>query len=199
MTFARRPHLLKRGLPWWRVRTNYPGVLLTFDDGPHPEYTPAVLDRLVEHGFPAIFFPVGYRLARAPHVPGQIAAAGHAIGNHTFLHERHGWLDFSAAAEDVRRCQEIMPAATYFRPPFGRLTPGLSRGPPVGPDVPQLVARQRRLALPVAAGRVAMRGRDPGPGGVRRRGPVPRRPRVDRADPRRGAAGAGSAAGERFF
>lgn len=62
---------------------------LTFDNGPHPEVTPRVLDVLARHDVTATFFvlgkhlatPVGARLAR------QIAAAGHRLGNHSYTHE----------------------------------------------------------------------------------------------------------------
>ena len=50
----------------------HPAVLLTFDDGPHPEVTPAVLDRLAAHGARAVFFPIGRRIKRAPHLLAEV-------------------------------------------------------------------------------------------------------------------------------
>jgi peptidoglycan/xylan/chitin deacetylase (PgdA/CDA1 family) len=84
-----------------------------------------VLERLKRHGLTAAFFLVGNRIASAPHVPQQIASAGHVLGNHTFTHRRFGWCDVAPSLADVRRCQELIPDARLFRPPFGRLTPGL--------------------------------------------------------------------------
>lgn len=127
MTFARRVHRLKRALlPWWRG-TGTTGVALTFDDGPHPDHTPAVLERLAAHGLTATFFLVGNRINDHTLVE-RIAAAGHAIGNHTFSHAVPKWSNIAASGEDVRRCQELAPEATVFRPPLGRLTPGLWLG-----------------------------------------------------------------------
>jgi peptidoglycan/xylan/chitin deacetylase (PgdA/CDA1 family) len=126
MRFAHRPVWFRRS----RLRTRGAGsqrVLLTFDDGPHPEHTPAVLDRLAAHGVRAAFFLVGSRIASAPHLPQRIASAGHVVGNHTFSHRRFGWWERSGPLDDVTRCQELLPAATWFRPPLGRLTPGLWR------------------------------------------------------------------------
>lgn len=124
MRFARRPVWFRRS----RLRTRTAGsqpILLTFDDGPHPEHTPAVLDRLAAHGVSAAFFLVGSRIEAAPHLPGRIASAGHVVGNHTFTHRRFGWWERSGPLADVGRCQAVLPGAKWFRPPFGRLTPGL--------------------------------------------------------------------------
>ncbi len=99
-------------------------VLLTFDDGPHPDHTPAVLDRLAAYGLTAAFFLVGNRVTD-PALVRRIAAAGHVLGNHTFSHAVPRWRDFTGAVADVARCQDVVPGATLFRPPLGRLTPGL--------------------------------------------------------------------------
>jgi peptidoglycan/xylan/chitin deacetylase (PgdA/CDA1 family) len=84
-----------------------------------------VLDRLRAFDTPAAFFLVGQRVASAPQLPEQIAATGHVVGNHTFSHRRFGWCDIASSLADVTRCQQLLPDAKWFRPPFGRLTPGL--------------------------------------------------------------------------
>lgn len=130
VTYGTRPAWVKRALlaPFARTRTaGSRSVLLTFDDGPHPDHTPAVLDRLCPYSARAAFFLVGNRVAAAPHVPGLVAAAGHVVGNHTFAHRHSRWSDIASSLADVRRCQDVVPQATCFRPPFGRLTPGLWR------------------------------------------------------------------------
>jgi peptidoglycan/xylan/chitin deacetylase (PgdA/CDA1 family) len=121
VTFARRPHFLKRLAlaPFARARANGRAVLLTFDDGPHPEHTPAVLDRLAAFGARAAFFLVGARVAD-PALVARIARAGHALGNHTFAHAVPRWWGLRT---DVRACQKVVPGATLFRAPFGKLTP----------------------------------------------------------------------------
>lgn len=122
---ARRPHPFKR-LVLPPGPAPEPGCArLTFDDGPHPDVTPAVLDRLAAVGHAAAFFLVGRRVAAAPDLPATIRRAGHVVGNHTFSHPRLAWNDTELSLDEVKRCQEAVPGATHFRPPFGRMTPGL--------------------------------------------------------------------------
>jgi peptidoglycan/xylan/chitin deacetylase (PgdA/CDA1 family) len=105
-------------------------VTLTFDDGPHPAGTPAVLDALGERK--AIFFMVGEQVERYPAVAAEVASAGHEIALHGYRHRNQmrvtpGWL-----AEDLRRGAAVIAAATdvepqLYRPPFGIFTlPGLA-------------------------------------------------------------------------
>jgi peptidoglycan/xylan/chitin deacetylase (PgdA/CDA1 family) len=122
-----RPRLLKRFLLPPGPTAEPGGVRLTFDDGPHPAVTPAVLGRLASFGHAAAFFLVGSRVAAAPQLPAAIRAAGHVVGNHTFSHPRLPWRDTVLSLAELTRCQEAVPEATHFRPPFGRLTPGLWR------------------------------------------------------------------------
>jgi peptidoglycan/xylan/chitin deacetylase (PgdA/CDA1 family) len=69
-----------------RVATREPAIALTFDDGPHPEDTPPLLDLLERHGARATFFVVGKSARRWPELIERIAAGGHALGNHTWDH-----------------------------------------------------------------------------------------------------------------
>jgi peptidoglycan/xylan/chitin deacetylase (PgdA/CDA1 family) len=62
-------------------------VVLTFDDGPWPKNTPAVLAALAAHCTKAIFFPIGLHATYEPSILKQVAAAGHAIGSHTWCHQ----------------------------------------------------------------------------------------------------------------
>jgi peptidoglycan/xylan/chitin deacetylase (PgdA/CDA1 family) len=103
-------------------------VLLTFDDGPHPAVTPAVLDRLRRYSARAVFFVVGSRIHRAPWALGEILSGGHVIGNHTYHHDYVN-RGVSGYAEDIGSCQEAVVALTgvrpsLFRPPLGRVTAG---------------------------------------------------------------------------
>jgi peptidoglycan/xylan/chitin deacetylase (PgdA/CDA1 family) len=123
----------KRLLPPAMVRRRLPGdagraVLLTFDDGPHPRVTPAVLDRLREHGARAIFFVVGKNIDRAPDMLTRIVQEGHGLGNHSHDHKRWGPLDVGSWQADLRRCQTRIEAQAgvrpqLFRPPCGCLSP----------------------------------------------------------------------------
>jgi peptidoglycan/xylan/chitin deacetylase (PgdA/CDA1 family) len=103
-------------------------VLLTFDDGPHPRVTPAVLDRLRQYEARAVFFVVGRRVAAAPRLLCRIRDEGHLLGNHGFLHVRAERLGFWGYQQDLHSGQEVIAAQTgerptLFRPPFGQLSP----------------------------------------------------------------------------
>lgn len=100
-------------------------VYLTFDDGPDPDWTPQILDALGEAGMHATFFVIGEQAQREPGLLRRVAAAGHAIGNHTFSH-RHPWsmseADARAQVRDgAKALRDVLgrPASLY-RPPHGR-------------------------------------------------------------------------------
>ncbi|MEO2088028.1 MAG: polysaccharide deacetylase family protein [Gemmataceae bacterium] len=103
------------------------GVRLTFDDGPHPAHTPAVLDRMDRFDVRATFFVLGNRVPAAAEVVRRIHSTGHAVGNHTFTHPRPRWFGFAEAFEELSGCQRAVNAVTgveptLFRPPLGRWT-----------------------------------------------------------------------------
>nr|CAH04368.1 NodB chitooligosaccharide deacetylase [Ensifer sp. BR816] len=66
--------------------TAQPSVYLTFDDGPHPYCTPAILDVLAEHRVPATFFVIGQYAADQPSLVQRMIAEGHEVANHTMTH-----------------------------------------------------------------------------------------------------------------
>lgn len=100
-------------------------VALTFDDGPHPQTTRAVLEILGAHGVRATFFLLGYKVEAHPEVVREIHAAGHTIGIHGFQHARLFSLRSpSYALSQIKRTQEAIQRAcgvtsTLFRPPVG--------------------------------------------------------------------------------
>lgn len=125
---VRRPARMKQLLQSPFVRSRSDGsrfVSLTFDDGPNPVTTPAVLDLLRQYQVSATFFLIGERVAATPGLAGAIAAAGHTVGNHTLSHPRFGLLDFRHPLRELEQCQDLVPASSAFRPPFGHLTPGV--------------------------------------------------------------------------
>ena len=69
------------------IETDQRCVALTFDDGPHPKYTPQILDILKEYGIKATFFCVGSNADFYPALIERIVAEGHEIGNHTYHHD----------------------------------------------------------------------------------------------------------------
>ncbi len=104
-----------------RVATREPAVALTFDDGPDPETTPHVLDVLARHGAHGTFFVVGKRASEHPDLVARMAAAGHALGNHSWDHPSFRRISSAARRAQIRRCDEALGARAsgLFRPPFG--------------------------------------------------------------------------------
>jgi len=106
---------------------NSEGVCLTFDDGPHPEYTPRLLDLLSRLGVPATFFVVGQEAERFPSIVRQIAEAGHVVGNHSFEHRDATFNSSGSFLAEVLRARTLLMELSgqevdLFRPPHGRLT-----------------------------------------------------------------------------
>jgi peptidoglycan/xylan/chitin deacetylase (PgdA/CDA1 family) len=105
------------------------GVCLTFDDGPHPELTPRLLDLLAERGVTATFFLVGREAEKYPAAVRRMKADGHAVGNHSYSHPARQSVSARQAAADVARGAEVLAgilgaAPGLYRPPGGKLTAG---------------------------------------------------------------------------
>ncbi len=101
-----------------------PGVAITFDDGPHPEGTPAVLELLARAEARATFFMIGEQVEARPELAAEIAAAGHCVGLHGYRHRLQLRLGPSAILDDLRRGSETIAQATgvqplWHRPPYG--------------------------------------------------------------------------------
>lgn len=102
-------------------------VCLTFDDGPHPEHTPRLLDALKEHRVKATFFVIGQQMERYPDLVRRMSGEGHAVGHHSFTHGQPGQTSAGQLLEEVRRTQELFETvlemtSRLFRPPHGKLT-----------------------------------------------------------------------------
>lgn len=102
------------------------GYALTFDDGPHPQGTPAVLDVLAAAGVRATFFLVGEQVQRNPSLVGEILGAGHDVGVHCHRHRNLLRLAPWQVREDLTRAQDAIEqhsggASTLYRPPYGIL------------------------------------------------------------------------------
>lgn len=105
-----------------------PVVALTFDDGPHPRGTPAVLEVLAAAGARASFFLVGEQVRRWPSIAADIAAAGHTIGLHGDRHRNLLRVTPGALRRDLDRGHDELAAATgiataFYRPPYGIFSP----------------------------------------------------------------------------
>jgi peptidoglycan/xylan/chitin deacetylase (PgdA/CDA1 family) len=128
---------------FWRLPAGAEGVALTFDDGPDPDGTPAVLEILSRYGAQATFFLVGRQVREHTELARRIAREGHALGSHTGSHARCNSLtppellreveDGEAAIRDA-----VGSAPRLLRPPFGAVRPEQAW---------RLVRSGRRLAL----------------------------------------------------
>jgi peptidoglycan/xylan/chitin deacetylase (PgdA/CDA1 family) len=100
------------------------GYALTFDDGPHVQGTPAVLEILAGAGVDATFFLVGEQVLRHPALAREIVAAGHRVGLHCHRHRNLLRVTPRGVREDITRAEAIIEGATgcslgLYRPPYG--------------------------------------------------------------------------------
>lgn len=136
------PPVRRRLTPGLDGRGRRDGVAITFDDGPHPDGTPAVLDALDELSWPATFFLLGSEVRRHPEIAKEIVGRGHEIGVHG---DEHRYLiartpaatghDLQSAIDTIAAATGVMPG--WWRPPYGVISG------------PALVAARRHRLRPV--------------------------------------------------
>lgn len=114
----------KTGHVLWEVNTKEKLVALTFDDGPHPLFTPQILEILAKHDAKATFFVAGNKAIRFPAILKQEAKAGHEIANHTFHHLYHAMKAEKLAAE-LTETDRIIEKFTGFKPSLYRPVGGI--------------------------------------------------------------------------
>src|SRR4028118_2369015 len=115
----------------WSGTTNSRAIALTFDDGPHPQYTPELLQVLDHYGIPASFFWLGICVNRAPMVARDVSERGHWIGLHGYDHTSFPFLKPDALKQSLEKTQEAISTACQIhpenvrdvRPPNGLFTP----------------------------------------------------------------------------
>lgn len=150
-------------------------VALTFDDGPHPAATPAILDILKRENVRATFFIVGERAEHHPDIVRRMRDEGHVVGNHSQTHPYHFWTySPSATRREIFRAQESIARAcgetpVLFRAPAGirnafvhpileeaglRLTSWSARAFDTFTDDPERI--RRRLVRAVRPGSIAL-------------------------------------------
>jgi peptidoglycan-N-acetylglucosamine deacetylase len=117
-----------RALSLPRTLPGAAGVAVTFDDGPHPEGTPAVLDVLAAAGAHATFFLIGEQVERRPELAARIVAEGHRVALHGYRHRLQLRLTSAAVTHDIQRGAAIIEQATgaapaWHRPPYGIYSP----------------------------------------------------------------------------
>lgn len=106
-------------------------VALTFDDGPHPTYTPPILDILGRYGVRATFFQLGREAERHPDLVRRVVAEGHVVANHTWDHADLRALDDETFAWQVDHTTQVLESISgqrqlCARPPYGRSDPGVT-------------------------------------------------------------------------
>jgi peptidoglycan/xylan/chitin deacetylase (PgdA/CDA1 family) len=127
---------LHGGLPadvaatYTRCEVGLPVLALTFDDGPHPELTPRLLDTLRDAGVKATFFLVGRNVAAYPAIVRRMVEEGHEVANHSWSHPLLTSYGSSGVESQLRRTHDAIVKACgvaplHYRPPYGAV--GLSQ------------------------------------------------------------------------
>ena len=101
-------------------------IALTFDDGPHPRYTPKILEILKKYDIKATFFTVGINAYYYPETYKSVLDSGHEIGNHTYTHPKVSKIEKGRLRREIEDCEDILyELAEYktklFRPPEGMI------------------------------------------------------------------------------
>jgi peptidoglycan/xylan/chitin deacetylase (PgdA/CDA1 family) len=118
-----------RKIPGLQLTAAEGRAVVTFDDGPDVDATPAVLDALDAAGARATFFVVATQMFRCPELMKEIRDRGHEIGLHGYDHQRHDRISAESSRGDVVRGFEAIEEVTgercrWYRPPFGRMSKG---------------------------------------------------------------------------
>jgi peptidoglycan/xylan/chitin deacetylase (PgdA/CDA1 family) len=98
-----------------------PGIHLSFDDGPHPQSTPEILQILAKHRVKASFFCLGKNIMQYPEIVQDIQMHGHILGYHGYYHTDPTFQTLAAFKKNITVPKE-WPIA-HFRPPYGRIRP----------------------------------------------------------------------------
>jgi peptidoglycan-N-acetylglucosamine deacetylase len=147
------------------------GVALTFDDGPHPEGTPAVLEALARAGARATFFVIGEQVRRRPRLLERMVSEGHVVALHGDRHRLQLRLGAAEVTEDLVRGAAAVEdaigiAPRWHRPPYGIYSPAGLRTARQAGMAPLLWSRWgkdwRRLTTPARIASRATRGLLPG-------------------------------------
>lgn len=116
----------------WRLPSGGKSVALTFDDGPSPETTPALVSALNRLHIPATHFLVGERCAKSGALVRELSDAGQTIGIHGFTHQsmlfRSTLWQRDSIARSIDQIIELgLQPPVFFRPPYGHFNPSTSR------------------------------------------------------------------------
>jgi peptidoglycan/xylan/chitin deacetylase (PgdA/CDA1 family) len=122
----------------WRKPNQDRVLYLSFDDGPHPEATPFVLEQLSKFDAKASFFCIGKNVQLYPEIYDAILAAGHVVGNHTQNH-MNGWKNTTENyMADIQEATKLIDS-NLFRPPYGRISFSQIKALRLDPNLPQQI------------------------------------------------------------
>jgi len=112
--------ILKPAFPscLWSGDCRSPAIALTFDDGPHPEYTPQLLEVLNTYNIPASFFWLGACVDRAPTIAQAVYEQGHWIGLHGYDHRAFPKLSPTALKQSLEQTQRAIAQACQLNPAY---------------------------------------------------------------------------------
>ncbi len=121
--FSKTPFWIKKLFPSmiWEIPTKEKAMYLTFDDGPHIEATPFVLDELKKYNAKATFFCLGKNVQSHPEIYLRILDEGHRVGNHSNTHLNGQKVKDELYLKDISEASKIIDS-NLFRPPYGRMT-----------------------------------------------------------------------------
>lgn len=111
---------------FWKFPKNNNTVYITFDDGPTPQITEAVLEILANYKANATFFLIGKNAEEHPIITEKILNAGHRIGQHTHNHLNGFKTDTKTYLSNIHKANEVI-NSDLFRPPYGRIRPSQIR------------------------------------------------------------------------
>jgi len=124
MFIVRPPEIITRMMPrmTWGFYGELKTVFLSFDDGPTPDITPWVLDRLNQYNAKATFFCLGRNVDHNTEIYEQILGEGHSVGNHTYSHLKGYGTRNQQYYDDIELARSLIDSE-LFRPPYGRILP----------------------------------------------------------------------------
>jgi len=110
----------------YKVKTNEKLVALTFDDGPHPEFTIELLDLFKEKGIKVTFFVRGSKIETHNKIVSRMITEGHELGNHSYSHKNLIFKKKSTIRIEIEKTDRLLrelgvKGDIHFRPPFGRI------------------------------------------------------------------------------
>ncbi|MCF7858066.1 MAG: polysaccharide deacetylase family protein [Candidatus Cloacimonetes bacterium] len=110
----------------FKVKTEKKIIALTFDDGPHPEFTEELLDIFKEKNVKATFFVTGTNIESQKHLILRMINEGHELGNHSYSHKNLIFRSPGKIRDEILKTDKLLrelgvKGAIHFRPPFGRI------------------------------------------------------------------------------